>query len=83
MQIGMETTDWNPKETVRFTRASVRVLLPDYSTGALSAHLRTRDTLAKRRIALRELKKARLRMRMLRRCELLTADHGSRYRGKR
>lgn len=34
-----------------------------------------RDTLAKRRIALRELKEARLRMRMLRRCDLLTADH--------
>ena len=34
-----------------------------------------RDTRAKRRIALRELKEARLRMQMLRRCDLLTADH--------
>lgn len=34
-----------------------------------------RDKAAKRRIALRELKEARLRMRMLRRCEILTAEH--------
>jgi four helix bundle protein len=33
-----------------------------------------RDTRAKRRIALRELKEARLRMQMLRRCDLLTAE---------
>lgn len=34
-----------------------------------------RDKAAKRRIALRELKEARLRMRMLRRCEILTTEH--------
>jgi four helix bundle protein len=34
-----------------------------------------RDKAAKRRIALRELKEARMRMRMLRRCDLLTAEH--------
>ncbi len=34
-----------------------------------------RDKRAKRMIALRELKEARLRMRMLRRCNLLTVDH--------
>ena len=34
-----------------------------------------RDARAKRRIALRELKEARLRMQMLRRCGLLAADH--------
>lgn len=34
-----------------------------------------RDKMAKRQIALRELKEARIRMRMLRRCDLLTADH--------
>jgi four helix bundle protein len=35
----------------------------------------SRDKAAKRRIALRELKEVRLRMRMLRRCDLLTAEH--------
>lgn len=34
-----------------------------------------RDKAAKRRIALRELKEVRLRMRMLRRCEILSAEH--------
>jgi four helix bundle protein len=34
-----------------------------------------RDKRAKRMIALRELKEARLRMQMLRRCNLLTAEH--------
>ena len=34
-----------------------------------------RDKAAKRRIALRELKEVRMRMRMLRRCDLLTAEH--------
>jgi four helix bundle protein len=34
-----------------------------------------RDKRAKRQIALRELKEARLRMRMLRRCDVLTAEH--------
>jgi len=34
-----------------------------------------RDKRAKRMIALRELKEARLRMQMLRRCDLLTAEH--------
>jgi four helix bundle protein len=34
-----------------------------------------RDKRAKRQIALRELKEARLRMRMLRRCDLLTVEH--------
>jgi len=34
-----------------------------------------RDKAAKRRIALRELKEVRMRLRMLRRCDLLTADH--------
>jgi len=34
-----------------------------------------RDKSAKRRIALRELKEVRVRMRMLRQCDLLTADH--------
>jgi four helix bundle protein len=42
----------------------------DDATGA-------RDKRAKRKIALRELKEARLRMRMLRRCELLTANRSS------
>jgi four helix bundle protein len=35
----------------------------------------SRDKAAKRRIALRELKETRMRLRMLRRCDLLTADH--------
>jgi four helix bundle protein len=35
----------------------------------------SRDRRAKRRIALRELKEVRLRMRMLRQCDLLKADH--------
>ena len=34
-----------------------------------------RDKAAKRKIALRELKEVRLRMRMLRRCDFLTAEH--------
>ena len=34
-----------------------------------------RDKSAKRRIALRELKETRLRMRMLQACDLLTAEH--------
>jgi four helix bundle protein len=34
-----------------------------------------RDTTAKRKIALRELKETRIRLRMLRQCELLTAVH--------
>jgi four helix bundle protein len=34
-----------------------------------------RDKRAKRRIALRELKEVRLRMRMLRQCDLLNAEH--------
>jgi four helix bundle protein len=34
-----------------------------------------RDKAAKRRIALRELKEVRMRMQMLRRCEILTAEH--------
>ena len=34
-----------------------------------------RDKRAKRMIALRELKEARLRMQMMRRCNLLTAEH--------
>jgi four helix bundle protein len=34
-----------------------------------------RDKAAKRRIALRELKETRMRLRMLRRCDLLTAEH--------
>jgi four helix bundle protein len=34
-----------------------------------------RDKRAKRRIALRELKEVRLRLRMLRRCDLLTSEH--------
>ena len=34
-----------------------------------------RDKIAKRKIALRELKEVRMRIRMLRRCDLLTADH--------
>ena len=34
-----------------------------------------RDERAKRKIALRELKEVRMRIRMLRRCDLLTADH--------
>jgi four helix bundle protein len=34
-----------------------------------------RDKRAKRLIALRELKEARMRMRMLRRCDLLLAEH--------
>jgi four helix bundle protein len=33
------------------------------------------DKRAKRKIVLRELKEARVRMRMLRRCDLLTAEH--------
>jgi four helix bundle protein len=35
----------------------------------------SRDKAAKRRIALRELKEVRLRMRMLRQCDMLTAEH--------
>jgi four helix bundle protein len=35
----------------------------------------SRDKSAKRRIALRELKEVRMRLRMLRRCDLLTAEH--------
>ena len=35
----------------------------------------SRDKAAKRKIALRELKEVRLRMRMLRRCDFLTAEH--------
>ena len=35
----------------------------------------SRDKAAKRRIALRELKEVRMRMRMLRRCDFLTAEH--------
>jgi four helix bundle protein len=34
-----------------------------------------RDKAAKRKFALRELKEVRLRMRMLRRCDFLTAEH--------
>jgi hypothetical protein len=34
-----------------------------------------RDEIAKKKIALRELKETRLRLRMLRRCNLLNADH--------
>lgn len=34
-----------------------------------------RDTLAKRRITLRELKETRFRLRVLRQCELLSKDH--------
>jgi four helix bundle protein len=34
-----------------------------------------RDTLAKRRITLRELKEARFRLRVLRHCELLSQQH--------
>jgi four helix bundle protein len=35
----------------------------------------TRDAVAKKKISLRELKETRVRLRMLRRCGLLTADH--------
>ena len=35
----------------------------------------SRDKGAKRRIALRELKEVRMRMRMLRRCDILTVEH--------
>jgi four helix bundle protein len=35
----------------------------------------SRDQAAKRKIALRELKEVRMRMRMLRRCDLLTVEH--------
>jgi four helix bundle protein len=35
----------------------------------------SRDKAAKRKIALRESKEVRLRMRMLRRCDFLTAEH--------
>lgn len=103
MQIGMESTDWNPKKpydlrerlfefgclTIRLaqylhtrgpvaTALSAQVLKAGTSAAANyeeADDATARDTLAKRRIALRELKEARLRMRMLRRCELLTADH--------
>jgi four helix bundle protein len=34
-----------------------------------------RDEIAKKKIALRELKEARLRLRMLRQCNLINADH--------
>jgi len=34
-----------------------------------------RDTRAKRKIALREMKESRFRLQVLRRCDLLTADH--------
>ena len=34
-----------------------------------------RDTAAKRKIALRELKETKFRLRVLRRCEMLTRDH--------
>jgi four helix bundle protein len=34
-----------------------------------------RDVLAKRKIALRELKETRIRLRMLRRCKLLSSEH--------
>jgi four helix bundle protein len=35
----------------------------------------SRDTSAKKKIALREMKEARFRLRIWRRCELLTAEH--------
>jgi four helix bundle protein len=104
MQLGMETTDWNPKKPYdlrerlfEFGCLVIRLVQYLHTRGPVAMKLSeqilkagtsapanyeesddatgSRDKAAKRRIALRELKEARMRMRMLRRCDLLTAEH--------
>jgi len=61
------------RQTLRFTGAVVSFRLLDGLGGAADSGSSPRDTLAKRKIVLRELKETRFRLRVLRQTGYLTA----------